>query len=86
MRDMRNECYSYTHKRDVSGNCHIACVEPDARMTGSSHGIKKGWFVYPILFDPVWKTRLCENYESQSSVNRAISQPTSPATGIDSQG
>jgi len=83
---MMSECYFCRHQRTVPYNCHIKCVMPDADMTGNKHGIEKGWFMYPELFDPIWKTRLCANFESESTVNRAISQPISPATAPDSQG
>lgn len=61
------ECYTCAHKREVPGNCHIACVNPDPNMTGNSHGIKNGWFFYPFLFDPTWKTKTCANYIQRSS-------------------
>ena len=61
-RTMINECYSCTHKHNLPGECHIQCDKPDANMVGNSHGIKNGWFIYPILFDPVWKERDCANY------------------------
>jgi hypothetical protein len=32
-------------------------------MSGSEHGIRHGWFFYPLLFDPVWKTKACVNHE-----------------------
>ena len=57
------ECYQCSNKRDVPGNCHIMCVKPDPNMTGSSHGIRMGWFFYPFLFDPVWKNKKCNNFE-----------------------
>ena len=59
---MYNECYSCQNKREVPGNTHIKCVDPDPDMTGHKHGIEKGWYVYPVLFDPVWKTNMCSNY------------------------
>jgi len=31
-------------------------------MTGNQHGVDHGWFYYPNLFDPVWKTRLCAHF------------------------
>jgi len=61
---MRKECYSCKHMRTVPYNCHIQCVNPDPEMTGNSHGIRKGWFFYPFLFDPAWKTKKCRNFES----------------------
>lgn len=65
-RDFRKECYNCLFKREVPGNCHIECVKPDADMTGNPIGVKRGWFLYPFLFDPVWKEKLCSNYEENT--------------------
>lgn len=62
--DMRSECWACKHKREVPGNTHFRCVKPDPAMTGDEHGIENGWFIYPHLFDPVWKTKACRNYEA----------------------
>lgn len=59
------ECYECIHKRNVPGNCHIQCNAPDPNMTGDPHGINKGWFMYPILFDPAWKTKVCVNFNKK---------------------
>lgn len=60
---IQNECYHCKHKRNVPGNAHIRCIDPDVEMTADEHGIKNGWFIYPSLFDPVWKTKKCSNFE-----------------------
>lgn len=31
-------------------------------MVGDKHGIVNGWFLYPILFDPIWKEKKCDNF------------------------
>jgi hypothetical protein len=62
-RDVVNECYHCTHKRNVSGDAHVTCVNPDPKMRGDQYGISHSWFNYPTLFDPVWKTKLCDNFE-----------------------
>jgi len=64
----RSECYSCKFMREVPGNAHIKCIYPDPYMIGSDHGIKNGWFFYPILFDPVWKEKLCNNYEEKEQL------------------
>jgi len=69
-RDMKTECHSCANKATVPGNCHIRCSNPDQYMTGNQHGINHGWFFYPMLFDPVWKTRLCNNYVPLKKVAR----------------
>ncbi len=58
-----NQCYTCAHMRGVPGNCHIKCVKPDDTMIGNAHGIRNGWWMYPHLFDPVWNTTICKNYE-----------------------
>lgn len=63
---MSSKCYSCKFKRSVPGNCHIACSNPDMHMTGNKHGIVNGWFFYPVLFDPIWMTKECSNYEEQT--------------------
>lgn len=57
------DCYMCKHKRNVPGHCHIECVNPDPNMTGNAHGVRNGWFIYPMLFDPVWMTKKCSNFE-----------------------
>ena len=61
-----SNCHQCIHRRPVPGNCHIECVKPDTEMTGNIHGIRNGWFMYPMLFDPVWMTKTCSNYEPVS--------------------
>jgi hypothetical protein len=34
--------------------------------TGNPHGKRMGWFLYPFLFDPVWKEVGCPNYSAES--------------------
>jgi hypothetical protein len=41
-------------------------AKPDPAMTGDAHGIRNGWFIYPMLFDPVWRTKECSNWEKRS--------------------
>lgn len=69
------ECYDCLHKREVHGNAHISCAKPDPEMTGDEHGIKNGWFCYPILFDPTWKTRACNNF-AEKTISQSCSKPS----------
>lgn len=61
-----NNCYNCINHIKTPGNSHIRCLKPDMEMTGDRHGIKNGWFYYPLLFDPVWATKKCSNFESSS--------------------
>lgn len=64
-RTIQNECYSCKHRRTIPGDAHTQCIKPDPEMKGSTYGRRSGWFYYPINFDPVWKEKLCANYEEE---------------------
>jgi len=65
-RTKMNECYSCKHRKKTPGNAHIQCAKPDPEMGGNAYGIRSGWFMYPLCFDPVWKEKDCSNYEEMS--------------------
>lgn len=59
------KCRSCKHARSVMGSSHhLECMQPDLKVTGSPRGIRKGWFIYPVDFDPIWMTTECSNYEN----------------------
>jgi hypothetical protein len=66
------DCYICKSKRDVPGNAHIQCANPDSEMTGDSYGISQGWFLYPLIFDPVWMTSKCNNFELDTEKVKAV--------------
>ena len=66
--NIHNECWSCRHRRAVPGNAHIRCAKPDPGMTGDRRGVRSGWFFYPSCFDPVWKAKLCTNFEDMTKV------------------
>lgn len=76
-KQVTNHCWECVSKREVPGNAHIQCVNPDMKMTGDPHGIRNGWFMYPILFDPTWMTKRCDNYSPKSDVSGAVSDAVS---------
>lgn len=76
--NINSNCWDCKHKEEVPGNCHIKCNKPDPQMTGDPHGIKHGWFLYPLLFDPIWRAKECCNFESKT-VSHAVSDAVSGA-------
>ena len=64
-RNKMNECYQCIHRRTIPDDAHSRCVNPDPNMKGYQHGIKSGWFMYPVNFDPVWKEVDCANFEEK---------------------
>ena len=64
------DCHQCQHVKSIPGDCHIACNHPEVQLAGGSlamflhpralnikgnpHGIRNGWFFWPINFDPTW--------------------------------
>lgn len=65
------KCCECIHRQSVPGDTHTRCAAPDPRMKGDPHGIEKGWFFYPLNFDPIWRTRECVNYTTKDPVKNA---------------
>jgi hypothetical protein len=61
--NLKTNCYKCKNRGSVPGSAHSSCRRPDPSMTGDKHGIRNGWFFYPINFDPVWRTKECDKYE-----------------------
>lgn len=74
---MKPNCYDCKHRREVPGSAHSSCaaIDPLEGMAvvlgmlpnrlgvkGDPHGIAKGWFAWPISFDPVWLEE-CNGFE-----------------------
>lgn len=47
-------CYDCIHRRNVPGDAHLQCNNKNAKVTASEYGICKGWFIWPLNFDPNW--------------------------------
>ena len=60
------DCYKCEFRRAIPGDCHSQCTNPDPEMTGNTHGISNGWFFYPFNFDPIWKTKECDNFKEKA--------------------
>jgi len=45
----------------------IECTNSDPTIKGHPYGIKNGWFIYPISFDPYWKNKQCNNFEMKEN-------------------
>ena len=58
----KSNCYECTHRREIPGDAHSQCTNPDPTMKGNEYGIRQGWFFYPYNYDPVWMTKECNNF------------------------
>ena len=61
-----SNCYECKHRRTLPGNCHSGCANTDAKVVGNLHGVRNGWFWWPINFDPVWLEK-CTGFEKKET-------------------
>jgi hypothetical protein len=66
----KQDCYKCVHRLDVPGDAHSRCNNVDAKVEGHPHGIKKGWFIWPLNFDPTWLTS-CDGF-SDNPVDKKL--------------
>jgi len=48
------KCYACIHRLEIPGDAHSRCNNIKAKVEGHPHGIRNGWFIWPINFDPTW--------------------------------
>ena len=55
-------CYSCAYKDEVPGSAHIRCRllwTTERRPEGAPHGVRNGWFIFPLNYDPTWGPNEC---------------------------
>lgn len=67
--DTKSDCYKCVHRRNLPGDCHSRCNNLQASVTGNAHGIKRGWFRWPMNFDPIW-LESCDGFSSDPKDNK----------------
>jgi hypothetical protein len=60
------KCYDCKHRRPVPGDAHSACANRDAHVKGHPQGIRGGWFMWPVNFDPTWLME-CDGQEPKET-------------------
>jgi hypothetical protein len=48
---------------EIAGNAHSRCNNWDAKAKGEEYGIRMGWFMWPLNFDPIWLLE-CDGYSN----------------------
>lgn len=54
-------CYKCVHRLEIPGDAHSRCNNHKSKVTGNEHGIRQGWFTWPLNFDPTWLIS-CDGY------------------------
>lgn len=68
-------CYRCVHRREIPRDAHSSCANVTARVEGHFYGIRKGWFCWPLNFDPVWLLS-CDGFAPQVSPAGSGETPT----------
>lgn len=69
----KSDCYTCEYRGNVPGDTHSKCNHPDIfngplsaakklNLRANMHGVKQGWFSWPVNFDPAWLER-CDGYK-----------------------
>ena len=58
-------CYKCVHRLDLPGDAHSRCNNHTAKVSGDPHGIKMGWFMWPMNFDPCW-LQSCDGFSDKA--------------------
>jgi len=53
-KEEKPDCYKCEYCHPVPGDAHKQCSNTSANVEGHKIGIRRGWFVWPHNFDPVW--------------------------------
>jgi len=64
-------CYNCVHRRQLAWDSHSKCNNVEAKVRGSRHGIDKGWFLWPVNFDPVW-VQACDGFSDNPKDNMEV--------------
>ena len=60
-------CESCAYKTNIPGDAHIGCSfawekSENKPPKANEHGIKSGWYTFPLNFDPVWQEEPCKEH------------------------
>lgn len=71
------DCHECSHRRGIPGNAHSRCNNHGAKVKGHPHGIRKGWFMWPVNFDPGW-LESCDGFSDDSEDKKAPTKELDP--------
>jgi len=71
------DCYKCEYRGTIPGDAHSRCNHPMDMFTGKAdeaikklnivgdlRGIKRGWFMWPANYDPVW-LKNCDGFKAK---------------------
>lgn len=73
-------CYNCVHRLSIPGDAHSRCNNHSAKVEGNAHGIRSGWFRWPLNFDPVWLVS-CDGFSNDPKDKKEL-QKSDPLTEL----
>lgn len=63
----KKHCYNCAYRNSIPGDAHSECMRSFKNIPIpelNEHGIKNGWCLFPINFDPIWVGK-CEGFDTE---------------------
>ena len=70
MEKEKNNCYNCAYRGKVAGSSHSKCHFKWSKSElsppkANAHGIDKGWYIFPLNYDPVWQQEPCKAHSKE---------------------
>lgn len=75
-----SDCFKCVYHLNIPHNAHISCrynwlkQRNFAPPIASEHGIEKGWYFFPLNFDPIWQQEDCKAFSTTIDQNYFVEQ------------
>jgi len=66
-------CYKCVHRFPIPGDAHSRCNNISAEVSGNPHGIRSGWFMWPLNFDPTW-LESCDGFSDNPADKKEMAE------------
>lgn len=68
----KKTCYECAYRGECPGSAHIRCKFDWSKSKlnqpeGNPHGIRNGWWKFPLNYDPVWMQGQCKAYSKKAN-------------------
>ena len=80
-------CHKCAYKGNVPRNSHIRCSLDWSKSyhqppKASEYGTKKGWYIFPVLFDPIWQETPCQEFSTEKDSDKVSENSSDPYTQL----
>jgi len=72
-------CWTCAYRGKVPGSCHLRCrfrwAGSGLEMPqGDPYGVKHGWFIFPLNYDPTWMVGECPAWSEVADPDKVIEE------------